>query len=84
MSHIGMQRFLRPACQGDGIKVQVMDGAVVLDVYIVAANDVNLLQLSREIQAQVTRAIHEIVGMAVQEVNVHILDVADRGTLQKA
>jgi uncharacterized alkaline shock family protein YloU len=84
MSRLGVQRFLRPTCQTDGIKVQVIDGAVILDVYIVAANDVNMLQLSREIQAQVTRAIHEIVGMAVQEVNVHILDVADRGTTQKA
>jgi uncharacterized alkaline shock family protein YloU len=78
MSHQGVQRFLRPR-RGDGIKVQVVDGAVILDIYIVAATDANMLQLSREIQAQVTRAIHEIVGMAVQEVNVHILDVADRG-----
>lgn len=78
MSHQGMQRFFR-AGRGDGIKVQVVDGAVILDIYIIAATDVNMLELSREIQAQVTRAIHEIVGMAVQEVNVHILDVADRG-----
>jgi uncharacterized alkaline shock family protein YloU len=78
MSHQGVQRFLR-AGRSDGIKVQVVDGAVILDVYIVAATDVNMLELSREIQAQVTRAIHEIVGMAVQEVNVHILDVAERG-----
>jgi uncharacterized alkaline shock family protein YloU len=78
MSHHGVRRFLRP-CRGDGIKVQVVDGAVILDIYIVAATDVSMLHLSREIQAQVTRAIHEIVGMAVQEVNVHILDVADRG-----
>ncbi len=78
MSHQGVQRFLRPS-RGDGIKVQVVDGAVILDIYIVAATDVNMLQLSREIQAQVTRTIHEIVGMAVQEVNVHILDATDRG-----
>jgi uncharacterized alkaline shock family protein YloU len=77
-SHQGVQRFLRPS-RGDGIKVQVVDGAVILDIYIVAATDVNMLQLSREIQAQVTRTIHEIVGMAVQEVNVHILDATDRG-----
>lgn len=78
MSHLGVKRFLRP-CRGEGIKVQVVDGAVLLDIYIIAATDTNMLQLSREIQAQVTRAIHEIVGMAVQEVNVHILDVADQG-----
>ena len=78
MSQQGMQRFLRPE-QGDGVQVQVVDEAVVVDIYIVAATDANMLQLSREVQAQVTRAIHEIVGMAVQEVNVHIVDVADQG-----
>lgn len=78
MSRQGVQRLLQ-SHRGDGIKVQVVDGAVILDIFIVAATDVNMLQLSREIQAQVTRAIHEIVGMAVQEVNVHILDVADQG-----
>jgi uncharacterized alkaline shock family protein YloU len=62
---------------GDGVKVEVADEGVTLDVFIVAATDVNMLQLSREIQSKVTRAIHEIVGMAVRGVNVHILDVAD-------
>ena len=80
MSHRGVQRFLRP-CHGDGVQVQVIDEAVVVDIRIVAAADVNMLQLSREIQAQVTRAIHENVGMAVQEVNVHIVDVADPASL---
>jgi len=40
-------------CQGDGIKVQVIDEAVILDVYIVAANRREHAAMSREIQAQV-------------------------------
>jgi len=61
----------------DGVKVQVTDEAVVLDIHVVAAAGVNLLQLSREIQHAVTRAVHDIVGMAVREVNIHIVDVLD-------
>jgi uncharacterized alkaline shock family protein YloU len=57
--------------------VQVSDEAVVLDIHVVATAGVNLLQLSRDIQHKVTRAIHEIVGMAVREVNIHIVDVLD-------
>ena len=76
MGHLGMRRLLGPRL-GDGVKVQVVDEAVVLDIYIVAGTDVNLLQLSREIQSKVTRAVHEIVGMAVREVNVHVVDVVD-------
>ncbi|MGQ9492378.1 MAG: Asp23/Gls24 family envelope stress response protein [Anaerolineae bacterium] len=70
----GVHRLLGTR-QGGGVRVQVMDEAVILDIYVVATADVNLLQLSREIQSKVTRAIREIVGMAVSEVNVHIVDV---------
>jgi len=76
MSPLGVHRLLGVR-GGGGVKVQVIDEAVVLDVYIIATADVNMLQLSREIQSKVTRAIHDIVGMAVREVNVHILDVLD-------
>jgi len=66
----------------DGVKLEVIDDTVMLDVFVVAASDVNMLQLSREIQGKVTRAIHEIVGMPVREVNVHIVDVADATSAQ--
>jgi len=76
MSPLGMHRLFG-ARGDDGVRVQVVDEAVVLDVYVIATTDVNMLQLSREIQSKVTRALHEIVGMAVREVNVHIVDVVD-------
>ncbi len=75
MASTGVGRFLS-AQQGDGVKVQVVDNAVVLNLYIVAQADVAMLDLSREVQCKVTRAIHDIVGMAVREINVHIMDVA--------
>ncbi len=76
MSSLGMERWIQISDPG-GVKVQVVDDAVVLDVYVVARSDVNMLELSREIQSRVTRSILEIVGMGVREVNVHILDVVD-------
>jgi uncharacterized alkaline shock family protein YloU len=66
----------------DGVKLEVVDDTVVLDLFVVATSDVNMLRLSREIQGKVTRAIHEIVGMAVREVNVHIVDVTDTTAAQ--
>jgi uncharacterized alkaline shock family protein YloU len=81
MSSLGVRRlFGSRGC--DGVKVEVVDETVVLDLFIIAAADVNMLQLSREIQGKVTRAIHEIVGMPVREVNVHIVDVVDAGASQ--
>jgi len=76
MSPLGVRRLFG-ADSDDGVKVRLVDEAVVLDVYVVAATGVNMLELSREMQAKVARAIHEIVGMAVREVNIHIVDVLD-------
>jgi uncharacterized alkaline shock family protein YloU len=44
-------------------------------LYIVVEQDANLLQRGGRIQTAVTRAIEEMVGMEVREVNVHIEDV---------
>ena len=61
---------------GDGgVDISVEDQAVTADLYIVAQHGVNLLDLGRELQANITRALEEIVGLKVWSVNVHILDV---------
>jgi len=60
---------------GDGVQIEVTDGRVTVDLYIIVEHDVNMLQLGRRIQADVTRAIEELVSMDVKEVNVHIEDV---------
>jgi uncharacterized alkaline shock family protein YloU len=59
----------------EGVKIEVEDNSVGVDLYIVAEHDVNMLQLGQRIQSEVARAIKEIVGMEVSEVNVHIEDV---------
>ncbi len=71
-----MDRFFRGRGGGGGISIDVVDDAVVVDVGIVAQCDVNLYELGREIQAQVSRAIKDMVGMPVLAVNVHIADVS--------
>jgi uncharacterized alkaline shock family protein YloU len=68
-------RLLRRRSPGDGVKIEVEDDTVSVDLYIVVEQDVNMLKLSQEIQAEVSRAIHDMVGMGVKEVNVHIQDV---------
>jgi uncharacterized alkaline shock family protein YloU len=77
----GVNRFLGSR-SGDGVKVQVIDDRVIVDLYVVAESEVNMLNLSREIQSKVTRSIQDIVGMAVREVNVHVADVVESRTAQ--
>ena len=58
-----------------GVKVQVKDRTVFVDIYVVLMSNLNVREVSREIQANVARAISEIVGMDVGGVNIHIMDI---------
>ncbi len=68
----GMQRLLRH----DGIKIQVTGNSVQVSLYVVTEPDVNMLSVGRQIQAEVTRAIQDMIGMQVQSVDVHVEDVS--------
>lgn len=72
----GVKQWLGLHTVGPGVEVDVRDGEVSIEVYLIAKRDVDLLQMGRQIQRQVTRAIQDIVGMPVRAVNVHIEDVA--------
>ncbi len=71
----GVSRLLKHKVGDGGVEIAVEDQAVTVDLYIVAQYDVNLLEMGRQLQANVTRAIEEIVGLKVWAVNVHIQDV---------
>ncbi len=60
---------------GKSVVVQVREGAVVVDLHIVAGPDQSLLKLGRKVQYEVTRAVQQMIGMPVEAVNVHIEDV---------
>lgn len=70
-----VSRLLRRERLSEGIKIQVEDEIVYMDLYIVVEPNVNLLRLGRQIQHDVTRAISDMLGMHVGEVNIHIEDV---------
>jgi uncharacterized alkaline shock family protein YloU len=72
----GVKRWLGLHSVGQGVEVRIADDRVDVDVYLVAKRNVELLQMGRHLQLEVTRAIQDIVGMQVSEVNVHIEDIA--------
>jgi uncharacterized alkaline shock family protein YloU len=61
---------------GPGVEVDIEDGQVSVEVYLIAKREVDLLQMGRQLQGEITRAIEDIVGMPVRAVNVHIEDTA--------
>ena len=59
----------------EGVKVQVKNGMVFVDIFVVLISGMNVRDISREIQSRVSRTISEIVGMDVGGVNIHIMDI---------
>lgn len=72
----GVKRLLGFHTVGRGVEVSVADSRVTVDVYLIARRGVDLLQMGRSLQKEITSAIQDIVGMEVREINIHIEDIA--------
>ncbi|NLX37294.1 MAG: Asp23/Gls24 family envelope stress response protein [Chloroflexi bacterium] len=70
-----VDRLFHGRGSADGVRVQVVDNAVNIDLSLIAFSDVNLLEMGQAVQQQVARAIQTLVGMPVLAVNVRIEDV---------
>jgi uncharacterized alkaline shock family protein YloU len=70
----GVNRFFTRGA-GDGVRIETEENTVFMDMHLVLKQDVNIREVSRNVQKQVTRAIQEMVGMDVGYVNIHIENI---------
>jgi len=70
----GVNRLFRRGA-GDGVRIETVDNAVFVDLFLALKQNVNIREVSRNIQQQVTRAMEEMVGMDVGYVNIHIEEI---------
>lgn len=66
-----------------GVRIEVENSMVDVDVYVVLEKDVEIRRTSHAIQTEISRAISEMVGMEVGRINVHIDDI-DYGSASEA
>ena len=59
----------------DGVRIEVEDNVIVANLYLVLKPDVNIREVSRNVQQQVARALQEMVGMDIGEIEIHIEDM---------
>ena len=59
----------------DGVLVVATDAGVRVQVHIIAENGINLLKLGETVQTSIVRAIEDLAGMTVANVDVYIDDV---------
>jgi uncharacterized alkaline shock family protein YloU len=72
-----VNRLLGRTSSGGGVRIEVEDDAVTVDLYVIVEPGVNMYNLGQAIQAEVTRAVNDMVGVTVRAVNIHIQDVEE-------
>lgn len=70
----GVNRLLRKGAN-EGVRINIEEDTVFADLYLILKNDVNIREVSRNVQQQVARAIQEMVGMEVGQIDIHIEDI---------
>jgi uncharacterized alkaline shock family protein YloU len=60
-----------------GVTLQVRNGKLAADVYIVAEPDTNLRKLGQTLQRKVREALDQMVGIPAEQINVFIEDVSE-------
>ena len=71
----GVNRIWKRGHQSDGVRIEVTEETVNVDLYIILKPEVNIRQISRNVQKEVSRAIAEMVGMEPGKINVHVEDI---------
>jgi len=76
MAHVsgGVDRIFRRGT-GDGVRIEVENNAVSVDLYLILASGINVREVGRKVKAAVARAIEEMVGMQAARIDVHIEDI---------
>jgi uncharacterized alkaline shock family protein YloU len=77
LSHVQtpVNQLLKRTQKREGVLIEVVDDVVYADIYVILKSDVNVRDVSHNIQHEVSRAISEMVGMTVGRVNIHIEDI---------
>jgi len=70
----GVNRLFRKGAN-EGVRIDIEDDIVSVDIYLVVMEDVNIREVSRNVQKKVARAIQEMVGMEVGQVDIHVEDI---------
>jgi uncharacterized alkaline shock family protein YloU len=70
----GVDRLLRRGA-GEGVRIDIEDDHVSIDLYLILTHGTNVRDVSRKVQSEVARAIEDMVGMQVSRIDIHVEDI---------
>lgn len=69
------QRLGRKQQHGKGVKVELEDDSITVDMYVVINYGAAILEVSKKIQENVFLALQTMTAIELDEINVHVLGV---------
>ena len=73
--HTYVNEIFQRGHRSGGVRIVIEENKVDAELHVILEKDVNIRQVSRNIQQEVTRAITEMVGMDTGQINIHIEDI---------
>ena len=55
------------------------DGVITGDMFLIVKSGFNVREVCREVQKQVARALQEMAGMSVAQLDIHVEDIDYEG-----
>jgi len=70
----GVNRLFKKGTS-EGVRIEVEDNTIYIELHLILDEDVNIREVSRNVQQNVARAVQEMVGMDVGYVNINIENI---------
>jgi len=67
--------FLSKKNSGKGVRIQINDTAITVDVYVMIKQGFVISDVAKDIQNAVLSAVESMTGLSVPEVNVHVCGI---------
>ena len=71
----GVNRLWKRGHQQEGVRIEIIEKTVNVDLFVILKEEVNVREVSRNLQKAVSRAISEMVGMTSGKINIHVEDI---------
>jgi uncharacterized alkaline shock family protein YloU len=71
----GVNRLFRRGA-GEGVRIEVENTTVSVDLYVELEPEVNVREICAKIQSEIARAIQDMVSMHIERIDVHVMDIS--------
>jgi uncharacterized alkaline shock family protein YloU len=68
----GLADLLQPERWGRGVDVQVHNGQIVVDLYVIVQYGTRISEVAHSVMSNVKYALDQALGLPISEVNVHV------------